>query len=387
MPDSHPSIYLDNAATSFPKPPEVVENMHRLLQEISLSPGRSAHRFSLAASRVIFEARELVADFFGCPDSSRVVFTSNVTEALNVGLFGLLAPGDQVLTTGVEHNSVMRPLRHLEKTRGIVLTILPTDLTGAIDPDDIPRRLSAKTRLIIINHVSNVTGTLADLAAIGKVKGGALLMVDAAQSAGAFPIEMQACGIDFLAFTGHKGLFGPTGTGGFILREGLMMSPLTMGGTGSNSEQEEQPRMMPDCYESGTPNTLGIGGLAAGLTFIQKTGRETIRRHEEHLTRLLLAGLSQIKGLSVHGPAASASRGSVVSLTMAGRSVADLALLLDRHFGIMARAGLHCAPAAHRSMGTFPQGTLRISPGFFNTEVEIQAVLAAFEQISCMPCM
>jgi len=385
MPDSSPPIYLDNAATSFPKPPEVTEAMHRLIQEISLSPGRSAHRFSLAASRVIFEARELIADFFGCPNSSRVIFTSNVTEALNVGIFGLLAPGDQVLTTGMEHNSVMRPLRHLEKTKGIVISILPTDPTGAIDPEDIPTRLSKKTRLIIINHVSNVTGAVADLAAIGERKSGALLMVDAAQSAGVFPLEMEAMGIDFLAFTGHKGLFGPTGTGGFLLREGLMVPPLTMGGTGSNSEQEEQPQMMPDCYESGTPNTLGIGGLAAGLEFIRSTGRETIRLREEHLTRLLLTGLSQIQGITVHGPPASARRGSAVSLTMENRSVADLAFLLDRQYGIMARAGLHCAPAAHRSIDTFPQGTLRLSPGFFNTEAEIQTVLTALDKISTTP--
>jgi len=382
MPDSSPPIYLDNAATSFPKPPEVAETMHRLIQEISLSPGRSAHRFSLAASRVIFEARELAAGFFGCPDSSRVVFTSNVTEALNVGIFGLLAPGDQVLTTGMEHNSVMRPLRYLEKTRGVGITILPASPTGGIDPDDIPKHLNAKTRLIIINHVSNVTGVVADLGAIGKRKGKALLMVDAAQSAGVFPLEMENMGIDFLAFTGHKSLFGPTGTGGFLLRQGLMAQPLTMGGTGSNSEQEEQPQLMPDCYESGTPNTLGIGGLAAGLEFIKKTGRETIRSHEEHLTGLLLAGLRQIKGVTVHGPLTANNRGSAVSLTMAGKSVADLAFLLDRQYGIMARAGLHCAPAAHRSIGTFPHGTLRFSPGFFNTEAEIQTVLTALDTIS-----
>lgn len=382
MPDSSSPLYIDNAATSFPKPPEVAETMHRLIREISLSPGRSAHSFSLAASRVIFETRELVADFFGCPESSRVVFTSNVTEALNVGIFGLLAPDDQVLTTGMEHNSVMRPLRHLEKTRGIRLDILPTDPTGAIDPDDIPGHLTKKTRLIIINHVSNVTGAIADLEAIGKRKGSALLMVDAAQSAGIFPLDMEAFGIDFLAFTGHKGLFGPTGTGGFLLREGLLVPPLKMGGTGSNSEEEAQPQLMPDCYESGTPNTLGIGGLAAGLGFINKTGRETIRLHEENLTRLLLDGLSRIQGITVHGPPAGSARGSVVSLTMAGKSVADLAFVLDRQHGIMARSGLHCAPAAHRSISTFPHGTLRLSPGFFNTETDMLAVLAALSQIS-----
>jgi len=230
-----------------------------------------------------------------------------------------------------------------------------------------------------------VTGAVADLDAIGSRKGGALLMVDAAQSAGVFPLNMKAMGIDFLAFTGHKGLLGPTGTGGFLLREGLMTPPLIMGGTGSNSELEEQPQMMPDCYESGTPNTLGIGGLAAGLEFIRSTGRETIRQHEERLTRLLLEGLGQIKRITVHGPPASANRGSAVSLTMADRSVADLAFMLDRKFGIMARAGLHCAPAAHRSITTFPQGTLRLSPGFFNTEPEIQTTLTALDKISTTP--
>lgn len=382
MPESFSPIYLDNAATSFPKPPEVAATMQRLIKEISLSPGRSAHHLSLAASRVIFEAREHIAKFFGCPDSSRVVFTSNVTEALNVGIFGLLEPGDHVLTTGMEHNSVMRPLRHMEKTRGVHLDFLPTDSTGTIAPDDVPKLLTKKTRLIIINHVSNVTGAMADLRAIGVRKGRALLMVDAAQSAGVFPLDMQEMFIDFLAFTGHKGLFGPTGTGGFLLREGILAQPLKMGGTGSNSEEEEQPDLMPDCYESGTPNTLGIGGLTAGLEFIRKRGRETIRQHEEYLTRSLLEGLTQIQGVTVHGPPPGPDRGSAVSLTMTGRSVADLAFLLDRQYGIMTRGGLHCAPAAHRSIKTFPQGTLRLSPGFFNTAAEIQAVLAALDQIS-----
>ncbi|MGV1100815.1 aminotransferase class V-fold PLP-dependent enzyme [Thiovibrio sp. JS02] len=378
-------IYLDNAATSFPKPPEVEAAMSRLLKEISLSPGRSAHAFSLAASRVIFEAREAVAEFFGCSDSSRAVFTSNVTESLNVGLFGLLNSGDHVLTSGLEHNSVMRPLRHLEKKRGVAVEILPATASGEIDPDGIPARLRKNTRLIVVNHASNVTGALADLAAIGSRKGGALFMVDAAQSAGVFPIDVEAMAIDFLAFTGHKALFGPTGTGGFVFAKGLPLSPLMMGGTGSNSEEEQQPLLAPDCYEPGTPNTLGIAGLAAGLAFINKTGMETIRRHEEKLTRLLLAGLARIPTLTVYGPPAGPGRGSVVSLRMRGKSVAELAFLLDRRYGIMVRAGLHCAPAAHRSIGTFPEGTLRLSPGFFNSEGDIKAVLAALLSISAGP--
>ena len=380
-----PTIYLDNAATSFPKPPQVAEAMHRLIGEISLSPGRAAHRFSLAASRVIFEAREAVAELFGCTDSGRVAFSSNVTEALNVGILGLLKPGDHVLTTGIEHNSVMRPLRHLQKKRGVVLDFLPTSATGEINPDDIPRLLTAHTRLIVINHLSNVTGALADLAAIGSRKGNALLMVDAAQSAGVFPIDVEAMHIDFLAFTGHKSLFGPTGTGGFIFREGLPLSPLKMGGTGSNSEYEEQPQLAPDCFEAGTPNTLGIAGLTAGLRFIHATGREVIRRHEERLTTLLLDGISQLKNATIYGPPAGADRGAIISIRLGKKSVAELAHQLDRRHGIMTRAGLHCAPAAHRTINTFPDGTLRLSLGFFNTETEISTCLAALESLDRQP--
>jgi len=382
MANRQSSIYLDNAATSFPKPPDVEEAVCRLIREIALSPGRSAHGFSLSASRVIFEARELVADLFGCRDSSRVVFTSNVTEALNVGLFGLLQPGDRVLVSGMEHNSVMRPLRYLQKRRGILLDFLPTFSTGEINPDDIPRLLGKNTRLIVVNHASNVTGSLVDLAAVGARKQEAFLLVDAAQSAGVFPVDVEAMHIDFLAFTGHKALFGPTGTGGFVFRDGLPLVPLKFGGTGSNSEAEEQPSISPDCFEAGTPNSLGIGGLAAGIGFIKKTGMETIRRHEEKLTRLLLEGLSRIPEVTLYGPPAGSQRGPVVSLQLKGKSVADLAFLLDRRYGIMTRAGLHCAPSAHRSIGTFPEGTLRLSPGFFNTEAEISDVLNALGAIA-----
>lgn len=375
-------IYLDNAATSFPKPPEVGVAMVRLLGEISLSPGRSAHSLSLAASREIFAAREAVADLFHVRDSSRVVFTANVTESLNVGIFGLLGPGDHVITTGMEHNSVMRPLRFLEKSQGVEISILPTSATGEIDPAGLPPLMRKNTRLIVINHVSNVTGAMADLAAIGRQKGDAVFMVDAAQSAGIFDIDMEALQIDFLAFTGHKGLFGPTGTGGFVLRPGLDLPPFKMGGTGSNSEFMEQPDLMPDRFEAGTPNTLGIAGLAAGLAFIKKTGIGAIRRHEQELTAQLLAGLSRIPGISIYGPPASENRGAVVSLRMHGKSVSELAHTLDREYHIMSRAGLHCAPAAHQSIGTYPDGTLRLSVGFFNTATDTEACLGALQAIA-----
>ncbi len=378
----NPAIYLDNAATSFPKPVEVADAMDRLLRESALSPGRAAHAYSLAASRIIFETREALARLFSCPDSSRVAFTANVTESLNLGMFGLIKAGDHVITTGMEHNSVMRPLRHLESTLGIQISILPTSNSGEIEPGDIPVLMQKNTRLIVINHVSNVTGSVVDLAAIGQAKENAIFMVDAAQSAGIFPIDIEAMGIDFLAFTGHKALFGPTGTGGFITSPGLALAPLKLGGTGSNSEHEEQPQLAPDCYESGTPNTLGIAGLQAGLSFIEKTGLDAIRAHELNLTNRLLDGLGHIKGVTVHGPGTGTERGSAVSITMEGRSVSDIAFILDRQYNIMTRAGLHCAPAAHRTINTFPEGTLRFSSGYFNSEDDITRCLTALESIA-----
>lgn len=382
MTTRQPEIYLDNAATSYPKPSCVIEAITSTITSTSLSPGRSAHEFSLRAGRIIFEARETVADFFGCRDSSRVIFTSNVTEALNYGLHGLLRPGDHVITTGLEHNSVMRPLRHLEKKLGLSISILPTTEKGEILSDDLPATLRDNTRLIIVNHVSNVTGTMAPIEHISRHKGNALLMVDAAQSAGIFPIDIEKLDIDFLAFTGHKALFGPTGTGGFILRKGIDITPLKMGGTGSNSEFEEQPRFSPDCYEAGTPNTLGIAGLAAGIEFIRQTGIDTIRLHEQKLLSQLLDGLSRIKNIHVYAPRISAGRSAVVSINCTGKSPSEVSLQLDRRFGIMVRPGLHCSPSAHRAIGTFPQGTLRISCGYFNTSRDISDCLEALEYIS-----
>ena len=375
-------VYLDNAATSFPKPEQVATAMDHLLHSIALSPGRSAHAFSLAAGREIFAARERLARFFGCPDSSRLIFTANVTEALNVGLFGLLQEGGHVITTGMEHNSVMRPLRHLEAQGRITLSVLPASAAGETDPADLARARRPDTRLIVVNHVSNVTGTLAPLAELAALKGEALLLVDAAQSAGVLPLEVTALGIDFLAFTGHKGLLGPTGTGGFVLGQGIELPPFKMGGTGSASEFEVQPDFAPDCYEAGTPNTLGIAGLAAGVRFIEETGLAAIRNHELALTRRFLDGLSQIKGVIVSGLPAGANRGAAVSFRLAGKEVDEVAYRLDRDFGIMVRAGLHCTPLAHRSIGTFPAGTVRVSFGFFNTMDEVEYCLDALARIA-----
>mgnify|MGYP005846929721 CR=1 FL=1 len=372
-------IYLDNAATSFPKPPEVARAMNQLLNSASLSPGRAAHSLSLEASRVIFNVRENIAELFGCPDSSRICFTANVTAAMNFGIQGLLQPGDHVITTGMEHNSVMRPLRHMEQ-KGVRVSILPTAADGCIDPDDIAGLLNDKTRLIIINHVSNVTGSIAPLARIGECKEHALLMVDAAQSAGVFPIDVEEMRIDFLGFTGHKSLFGPTGTGGFYVREGITLAPLILGGTGSRSEHEQQPDFLPDAFEAGTPNTLGLCGLNAGVEFIKRTGMARIRKHEQDLTEKFIAGLAGIKGITQYGPDAAQDRSSVVSVTVAGKTVSEVGRLLNSDHGILVRTGLLCAPAAHKTIHTFPAGTVRFSFGFFNTETEIAQALAALEE-------
>ncbi|MBU4263527.1 MAG: aminotransferase class V-fold PLP-dependent enzyme [Proteobacteria bacterium] len=379
-------IYADNAATSFPKPREVIDTVSSVLGSMSLSPGRSAHQYSLECSRVIFNTREALADFFNCPDSSRIAFTCNVTEALNVGIFGLLGkklhPGDHVITTALEHNSVMRPLRYLEKTAGINISILPVSGDGEVMVSELPRLMRHNTRLIVANHVSNVTGAVADIEAIGRNKGDAVFMVDAAQSAGVFPIDVVSMNIDMLAFTGHKSLLGPTGSGGFYLRQGLSLRPLKMGGTGSNSETEIQPDFMPDCYEAGTPNTLGIAGLGAGVGFVNRTGIAAIREHEQRLCRLFLEGVGQMKEIRVFGPTADRERAAVISLRVKGKSESEVAQRLDRDFRIMVRAGLHCAPGAHRAMGTFAEGTVRFSLGFFNTEADVTASLTALEIIS-----
>jgi cysteine desulfurase family protein len=378
-------VYVDNAATSFPKPPEVSDTVCSLLKSISLSPGRAAHRYSLECSRIIFDAREELAGLFNCADSSRIAFTGNVTEALNVGIFGLfggkLRPGDHVITTALEHNSVMRPLRYLEKHGPLSISILPVNENGEVAIEELPRLLRDNTRLIVVNHVSNVTGAVLDIAEIGRRKGEALLMVDAAQSAGVFPIDVEGMNIDLLAFTGHKSLFGPPGSGGFYQRPGLMLRPLKMGGTGSNSETEIQPDFMPDLYEAGTPNTLGIAGLGAGVGFVRRTGLTAIREHEQRLCRLFLDGLQSLNGVTVFGPGPGRQRAAVVSLRVRGKSESEIAHTLDREFGIMVRAGLHCAPAAHRAIGSFAHGTVRFSFGFFNTEEDVAACLRALDII------
>ncbi len=375
-------IYCDQAATSFPKPPRMAEAINRALTEQSASPGRSAHRMSLAAARVVFEARETLAELFGASDSSRIAFTGNVTQALNMALMGYLRPGDHVLTTCLEHNSVVRPLAWLAKERGINYEIIPSTKEGIISPADFAAKITGRTRMAVVNHASNVTGVILPIKEIKTVLGSIPLLLDAAQTAGALPIDVGEEYADMVAFTGHKSLLGPTGTGGIWIRPGLEIASFFRGGTGSQSEKEDHPEFMPDRLEAGTQNVHGLAGLSASVRFIIETGIGNIRDRELELTSRFLSGLSRIKGVTIYGPPDADSRVALVSMNMAGWSPSDLARVLDVEFGIMTRAGLHCSPWTHRAIGTYPSGAVRFSFGMFNTIDEIDRVLSVLEGLS-----
>ena len=376
-------IYFDNAATSWPKPPEVLAAIADCLADAGGNPGRAGHRLSIAAARVVEETREQLAGFFTISDPSRIVFTHNATHALNLALYGLLHPGDHVVTTSVEHNSVMRPLRDLE-TRGVQVTLVSCGPDGTLPMDEVRRALRPGSRLLVTTHASNVLGAVMPVGELAEAAhaAGALYLVDAAQTAGALPIDVDRSGMDLLAFTGHKALLGPTGTGGLFIRPGLEVAPLLRGGTGSDSDRERQPEFHPDVHESGTLNVAGIAGLAAGIRFLRDVGIDAVAAHERTLVAAFRERVAHIPGMTVYGPADAATRCGVVSFNLAGASSSEVAQMLDDSFGIMARAGLHCAPSAHRTAGTFPAGTVRFAFGWFNTADEIHTAAAALGELA-----
>ena len=382
-------IYLDHAATSWPKPPEVIRAMADYLESAGGNPGRSGHSLSIEAGRIIYAAREAVAELFHAPDPLRVIFTLNATHAINLALCGLLRPGDHVVTSGIEHNSVMRPLRALEN-RGVRITVVACNTDGSLDPARVAAAITPRTRMVAITHASNVTGTILPVREVAEAahNAGALLLLDAAQTAGVLPIDVQAMGIDLLAFTGHKGLQGPPGTGGLVIGERVsigQMEPLVRGGTGSRSEHEFQPEDVPDKFEGGTANGSGIAGLGAGVRRILSRGVNAIRSHEIELTRVLLEGLRAIPGITMYGVGNPSACTAVVSFTMRGRRVSEIGLQLDEEYGIMCRVGLHCAPAAHRTIGTFPEGTVRLAAGISTDSGEIRAAVDAVAEIARKP--
>jgi len=377
------TIYLDNAATAFPKPESVCVAVDCTMRRFTANPGRGGHHMALDAARIVLDAREAVAGFFGAADSSRVVFTASATEAINLALFGLLQPGDRVVTTSMEHNAVVRPLRALQE-RGVEVVKVQSDRYGFVAPSALVEACQPKPRMLVMSHCSNVTGTVQAIEEIGPWcrSQGILLLVDAAQSAGHFPIHVGEMGIDLLAASGHKGLMGPPGTGFLYLREGLHLQPLIYGGTGTLSDSEQQPEDLPERLESGTLNTVGLAGLLAAIQFFETEGFEQVQSHQTLLLQQLLAGLSSLPGIMLYGPADARVHGGAVSFSVDSFDPAAFGFRLDREYGICCRVGLHCAPDAHRSIGTYPKGTIRVSPGYFNTSQDIDSLLSALQTLS-----
>lgn len=376
------SAYLDNAATSWPKPEAVYVAVDRFMREIGATPGRGGHWREEEAARIADEARVALAELFHAADPAGVAFTMNATQAINMALKGILRPGDHVITSSIEHNAMWRPLKALER-RGVAVTAVPCAADGTLDPADVAAAIRPDTRLIAMLHASNVLGTILPIAEIGRIarSRGIPFLVDAAQTAGAHPIDMDAMGIDLLAFPGHKGLYGPHGTGGLIVRPGIHLETWIEGGSGTESAPETMPETLPLRLEAGTQNAAGIAGLLAGVRFVQEVGVERIRSHELALTGQLIEALRDVPGLAVLGPADLARRTAVVAVTVEGYIPDQLAAVLDQVFDIATRAGLHCAPQAHRVAGTLESGALRFSPGYFNTPDEIAEAAAALRSI------
>jgi cysteine desulfurase family protein len=376
-------IYLDNAATSFPKPEAVYQALDRFARHSLANPGRAGHKMALAAEHALDDGRHLLNQLFHGEAPERFVFTLNCTDALNMAFKGVLADGDHVITTDLEHNSVSRPLRRMELDGRITLTRVRVDRGGTIDPDDIRRAITPRTRLVALTHASNVLGTVQPVAEVGRLarERGLLFLVDAAQTAGVVPIDVKALCIDLLAFPGHKGLLGPTGTGALYVGPRAEVRAWREGGTGGDSSSETQPRQYPYFLEGGTPNVLGVAGLVAGVRYVQEEGAERLHAREVALTERLWRRLDELGGYEVFGHRDTSSRVGTLSFRSAALPAAELGGILDQAFEVAVRPGLHCAPHIHRSLGTFPEGTVRVSPGPFNTEADIDHLARALAEI------
>ena len=375
-------IYLDSSATSFLKPPQVAEAVFRSFNTIG-NAGRGAHAPTLNASRLIYDTREKLAALFGTPDPSRIAFTCNATEALNIAIHGAIHPGEHVITTACEHNSVLRPL-YLKEKEGTELTIIPADKKGRIRYDLLESSVKSNTSAIVLTHASNLSGNVTDLAFVSNFakKHGLLLIVDASQTAGSLPINVVKMGIDILCFTGHKGLFGPQGTGGLYVREGLTLSPLKSGGSGIHSFDRQHPTDMPTALEAGTLNGHGIAGLNAGLDYILSTGVKNIHAKEISLARRFVNGISDISDLKLYGDIDAPLRTPIISLNIGNMSSASVSDILWEDYEICVRAGAHCAPLMHKTFGTEKQGAGRFSFSCFNTEAEIDTAIRAMHEIA-----
>ena len=377
-------IYLDNASTSFPKPPQVAQAMFDYVTGCGCNIGRGGYEGAYQAEETVLRTRQQLCRLFHGPDSRCVAFTKNITESLNVLLKGLLRPGDHVLVSAMEHNAVMRPLTQLTR-RGVTFDRIPCRPDGTLMTERLPGLLRENTRAVVMLHASNVCGTLLPAAEVGTFcrENGLLFLLDTAQTAGAFPIDMEAMGADALAFTGHKGLRGPQGIGGFLLREELagQIDPLISGGTGSRSDSERMPDFMPDRFEAGTMNLPGIAGLHAALQYLKEYGMENIARQELAICQRFLDGAQQLPNTRVVGKLDTDKRAAIVSLDFEKMDNPEVAFLLSDRYGVMTRCGLHCAPRAHQTLGTFPQGTVRFSFSHHNTPEEVDICLEGLRQI------
>jgi cysteine desulfurase family protein len=377
-------IYLDNAATSFPKPETVYQTLDRFARTTLANPGRAGHKMATESERTLDDARHALNQFFNGESTERWIFTLNCTDGLNIAIKGSIKNGDHVITSDLEHNSISRPLRALEKAGTITLTRVASH-RGYIDPDSIRRALTPKTALVAVTHAANVLGTVQPIAEIAAIvrEAGALLLVDAAQSAGVVPIDLRATPIDLLAFPGHKALYGPTGTGALYVGPRARLRAWREGGTGGDSSSEIQPELMPYFLEGGTPNVLGVAGLAAGVAWVRERGPDANRRHEVELLQRVVDWAEDSKSWSIAGLWDAARHVGALSLIVPpDLSPQDIGSILDTSFEIAVRPGLHCAPYIHRALDTFPQGTLRLSPGPFNTTEHIDQFVHALDEIT-----
>ncbi|WP_460323380.1 aminotransferase class V-fold PLP-dependent enzyme [Paenibacillus sp. YSY-4.3] len=377
-------IYFDHAATSWPKPPSVGEAMMSILNGQAASAGRGNHNMALQAGRIMFNARQALATLFHVSNPNDIVFTSNTTTALNLAIKGWLKPGDHVIATMVEHNSVRRPLEFLKRTIGIQVDYVAVNEFGQLDWDAVKSSFRPETTLVVCSHGSNLLGSIMPLRELGRLahEHGAIFLVDAAQTAGTYPIDVAEMEIDLLAFPGHKGLLGPQGTGGLYISPQVELEPLLHGGTGSQSEELEQPTVRPDRYEAGTANTVGIAGLAAGVHAVLEYGVEQIYERQWMLIQSMMKELAEMPGMSLIGPKLGESRMGLVSFNLEARDAAEIAFMLDREYGIAVRAGYHCTPLGHMTAGTSAGGAVRASVGFDTTEEEVESFVLAMREIS-----
>ena len=375
-------IYLDNAATTMKKPEMVIQAVTEALCTMG-NAGRGGHDASLDASRIIYDTRERLAQFFHAESPKQVVFTMNSTESLNIAIKGILEEGDHVITTALEHNSVLRPLYEMEE-KGVELTILPADRQGRIDYADFEKNLRENTKAIVCTNGSNLTGNLIDIRKVGEIakKYGVLFVVDASQTAGVFPIDVQEMNIDILCFTGHKGLLGPQGTGGMVVKEGVAVKPLLSGGSGVQTYSKTHPAQMPTALEAGTLNAHGLAGLRAAVGYLVDTGLDEIRKKEQELMWHFYHGVKEVEGVTVYGDFSAKERCAIVTLNIREYDSSEVSDALETHYGISTRPGAHCAPLMHEALGTVEQGAVRFSFSHFNTLEEVDTAINAIRELA-----